>query len=166
MGNIFKVRGKIKLLPLIIISISPLLCGLSVLYLNRNAFLVYNMLDKPIFTFPPVVFISIWFVMYLLMGIAAYRIYMIRDQGTDIGNSVFFFLIQLLLSYLWFFIFFSYRLYGLAFIENKIMLIFSIITFTKFLRLDRIAAVLLIPHILWIIYVGVINFFIWMYNEM
>lgn len=166
MGNIFKVKGKIKLTPLIIISILPLLCGIFVIYLNRNAILVYNILDKPIFTPHPVIFLSIWAIMYILMGIATYRIYMIRDQGIDIGSSLFFFLMQLLLSYLWFFIFFSFRLYGLAFIENKIMLVFLIITFSKFLRYDRIAAVLLIPHIIWIMYVGVLNFFIWMNNEM
>ena len=149
-----------------IISNLPLIFGLLVLYLNRCAVIVYNMLDKPTFTSPLIIFASIWLIMYMLMGISAYRVYMIRDQGIDIGNSIFYFLIQLSLSYLWIFIFFSFRLYGLAFIVNKIMLIFLIITFNKFLRLDRIAAVLLIPHILWIIYVGVVNFFIWMNNEM
>jgi len=166
LGNIFRVKGKIKPIALMICSISPLLCGLFVLYLNRNAILVYNILDKPIFTPYPVVFIVIWSIMYILMGIAGYRVYMIRDQGIDIGSSLFFFFLQLILSYLWFFTFFSFRLYGIAFIENKIMLFFLLITFIKFIKLDRIAAVLLIPHIIWIVYIGIINFFIWMNNEM
>lgn len=164
--NIFRVKGKIKPIALIIFSTLPLLGALFVSYINRNAMQVYNVLEKPSFSPPPLVFMIIWFILYILMGIAAYRIYMIRELGGDIGDSLFFFFIQLLLNYLWFFIFFSFRLYGIAFIEAKIMLVLLIITFVKFLRIDKIAGILLIPLILWIMYANILNFLIWVNNEM
>ena len=64
---------------------------------------------------------------------------MIRDSGKDIGTSLFFYIIQLLLNYLWPVIFFSFRLYGMAFIELIVLFIFVGITFVKFIKLDKIA---------------------------
>ncbi|MGG7178564.1 TspO/MBR family protein [Clostridium paraputrificum] len=164
--NIFKVNGKVKILTLIGLTLLPLLGGLAIGYLTRNAAAVYMQLEKPIFAPPSWVYIIVWPIIYILMGLASYRIYMIRDQGKDVGTALFFYLIQLLLNFLWPIIFFSFRLYGLAFIELIILFIFIIITFVKFIKLDKIAGFLLIPYIIWTIFAGVLNFFLWMKNEM
>lgn len=166
MGKIFKVNGKIKVLPLIGLTLFPLLGGGVVGYLNMNSFGIYEKLDKPIFAPPSIVFIVVWAVLYLLMGFASYRIYMLRDQGKDVGTSLFFYITQLLLNYLWPFIFFTFRLYGLAFIELVILTIFVIITFIKFIKLDKIAGILFVPYILWVIFAGILNYYIWYKNEM
>ena len=166
MYNIFRVRGKIKFLPLVIFSILPLLCGLFVLYLNKNVIFVYNELDKPIFAMPLIFFISFWLILDVIMGVAAYRVYMIRNLCIDIYDSLFYYIIQIILNLLWLFIFFTFRLYAVAFLEAKIMLILLIITVVKFIRVDRIAAVLLFLQVLWIMYISVFNFFIWVANEM
>jgi tryptophan-rich sensory protein len=91
---------------------------------------------------------------------------MIRDSGKDIGTALFYYLIQLLLNYFWSFIFFSFRLYGLAFIELIILIVFIVITFIKFIKLDKAAGILLIPYIIWVSFAGVLNYFIWAKNEM
>ena len=116
MGKIFKVNGKFKIFPFIGLTILPLIGGGGIGYLIRNSINIYGKLDKPIFSPPSFVFIIVWTILYLLMGFASYRIYMIRDSGKDIGTSLFFYIIQLLLNYLWPVIFFSFRLYGMAFI--------------------------------------------------
>ena len=100
------------------------------------------------------------------MGFACYRIYMIRDSGENTGTALFYYIVQLLLNYFWYILFFGLRLYGLSFIELIILFIFEIITFIKFIKLDKIAGFLLIPYILWTIFGGVLNFFVWMKNEM
>lgn len=166
MKNIFKVNGKVKMLPLIGLTLLPILGGGLVGYLNRNSMEIYEKLDKPIFAPPAIVFLVVWVILYLLMGFSSYRIYMIRDGGKDVGTSLFLYIIQLLLNYLWPFIFFSFRLYGLAFIELIILSIFVIRTFIKFIKLDRIAGVCLIPYMIWIVFAGVLNYFIWVKNEM
>ena len=91
---------------------------------------------------------------------------MIRDGGKDIGTSLFFYIIQLLLNYLWPVIFFSFRLYGMAFIELIVLFIFVGITFVKFIKLDKIAGFLFIPYMAWLIFAGVLNYFVWWKNEM
>lgn len=166
MGKIFKVNGKFKLLPFIVLTILPVIGGGIIGYLIRNSVGIYEKLDKPIFAPPAITFVIVWGILYLLMGFASYRIYMIRDCGKDVGTSLFFYIIQLLLNYFWPVIFFSFRLYGLAFIELIVLLIFVIITFIKFIKLDKIAGFLLIPYILWIVFAGILNYYIWWKNEM
>lgn len=166
MGKIFKVNGQFKLLPLIGSILLPISGSLVVGYLNRNAMAIYSSLERPSFAPPGWIFMVVWPILYILMGISAYRIYMIRDQGKDVGKALFFYLIQLLLNFLWSFLFFSFRLYGLAFIELVILFIFVLITFIKFIKIDRVAGFLLIPYLLWIMFAGVLNFMIWVKNEM
>lgn len=166
MGKIFKVNGKFKIFPLIGSILLPLTGSLLVGYLTKNSMAIYSSLEKPIFAPPGWIFGIVWPVIYIMMGLAAYRIYMIRDQGRDIGRALFFYLVQLLLNLLWSFIFFSFRLYGLAFIELIILFVFVFITFIKFIKLDRIAGFLLIPYLLWLIFAGALNFIIWAKNEM
>ena len=166
MGKIFKVNGKFKIFPLIGSILLPLIGSLLVGYFTKNSIAIYNSLEKPIFAPPGWIFGVVWFVIYVLIGIAAYRIFMIRDQGIDIGSALFFYLVQLLLNFLWSFIFFSFRLYGLAFIELIILFIFVFITFIKFIKLDKIAGLLFIPYLFWLVFAGALNFMIWVKNEM
>lgn len=166
MKNILKVKGKVKVLPLIGLTLVPLLGGGGIAYIIRNSINVYSGLDKPVFAPPLIIFMVIWPILYLLMGFASYRIYMIREGGVNVGTSLFFYLIQLLLNYLWPLLFFSFRLYGLAFIELIILFIFVVITFIKFIKLDKISGFLLVPYLIALIFSGVLNYFIWAKNEM
>lgn len=69
-------------------------------------------------------------------------------------------------TFAWSIIFFHFKLYGLAFIELIILLIFIVITTIKFLKFDKIAGILMIPYIIWVSFAGVLNFFVWLLNEM
>lgn len=164
--NILKVNGRFKVVTLIIAILLPLAGGFIVGLLTNNSKVVYEGLIKDIFFPPPIIFPIVWTVLYVLMGIASYRIYMIRGEGKNIGSALFFYLVQLLLNFLWSFVFFSFRLYGLAFILLIVLFIFILITFVKFLKVDKIAGALLIPYILWVAFAGILNFYIWMMNEM
>ena len=166
MYNIFKVNGKVSLVHLFIFIILPVVIEAFILKLNSNALLVYNLLEKPFFAVPPLIFVIVWSIFDLLMGIAAYRIYMIRELGQDVGNALFYFIIQILFKILWIFIFFSFRLYGIAFFEAKVVLVFWLLTLTRFIKLDKIAAILFGIQIFILTYLSIFNFFIWVNNEM
>lgn len=166
MQSIFKVKGKFKLIPFLISIFIPISGAFLVSKTFGNAIHLYYELDRPIFAPPAMVFPIVWSTLYILMGFACYRIYMIRDTGENTGTALFYYIIQLLLNYFWYVLFFGLRLYGLSFIELIILFIFEIITFIKFIKLDKIAGLLLIPYILWSISGEVLNFFIWMKNEM
>ncbi|MBU3102652.1 TspO/MBR family protein [Clostridium gasigenes] len=164
--NIFKVNGEFKIIPLLINILIPVLGGFVVGYLNRNTIDTYEMLKKPFFTPTAIVFPIVWTMLYILMGIAAYRIFMRNKQGADDKGGYFFYLLQLMINFLWSFIFFTFRLYGISFIVLIILLVLILITFIKFIKVDKIAGLLLIPYLIWVAYAGVLNFFIWVLNEM
>lgn len=158
MSCIFKVKGKLKVAPLLLHGSLPVLFGSIIGYLNIKEIKIYCP--------TPVIFLVVWAIIYLCIGLSAYRIYMIKELGENINNALFYYYVQLLLSYLWHFIFFSLRLYGVGYIELGVLLIFLIITFIKFIRLDKIAGLLIVPYILWILFVGVIDVLIWIKREM
>lgn len=164
--NIFKVRREFKLIPLLINTLIPVLGGAVVGYLNSSTINTYETLKKPFFAPPDIVFPVVWTILYILMGIAAYRIFMRNKQGIDDKGGYFFYLVQLMINFLWSFIFFTFRLYGISFIVLVILLIFILITFIKFIKVDRLAGFLLIPYLIWVSFAGILNFLIWALNEM
>ena len=166
MINIFKVNGRVKVIPLIIALAIPLIGSGIVWYLTKNSVYLYSTLDIGVLAPPAWLFMVVWPILYFLMGISSYRIYMLREQGKDTGSALFFYAVQLLLNFLWSFIFFSFRLYAIAFIEIIILFIFVIITFIKFIKIDKIAGFLLVPYILWLTYASFLAFMVWLKNEM
>lgn len=166
MKNIFKVKGK-KNIPLLIIII-VIIEGLGFLsgYLGMPNKELYEALIKPSFSPPGWVFPIVWTILYFLMGLALYRVILVGKEGKDIKKALIYFGIQLVLNLLWTFIFFKFNLYGLAFIELLLMLVFILLTTFEFFKLDKIAGFLMIPYILWVSLAGILNLYIWVFNEM
>lgn len=164
--NIFKVNGKGSFRDLLKNILLPLLGGFFISYLTKGSMTAYNSLKKPVFTPPDIVFPIAWTILYLFMGIAAYRIYMNNKQGKKDNNAYFYYLIQLALNFLWSIVFFNLRLYGVSFILIIVLLVLIIITTVKFFKIDKIAGILMVPYILWVSYASLLTYFIWMYNEM
>ena len=162
-----KNKKSFKLIPFIVTLLIPLALGLFVYLFIPNMKTLYETLKKPFFALPSIAFPIAWTILYILMGIASYKVYIKKYENMDVSSALFVYAIQLLLNILWPFIFFSFRLYGLAFIELLILFIFVILTLIRFYQKSGIkAAVLLVPYLLWIIYAGTFNFYIWMLNEM
>lgn len=167
MSNKMQSKKSFKLIPFIAALLIPISLGLIVSLLIPNMKSLYESLEKPFFAPPSIVFPIAWTILYILMGIASYKVYIKKYENIDISSAIFVYEIQLLLNILWPIIFFSFRLYGLAFIELFILFIFVILTTVRFYRKSGIkTALLLAPYILWLIYAGVLNFYIWMLNEM
>lgn len=158
---------KIRIIPLIISIAIPLVIGFVSAKLIPNINSIYESLVKLPFFPPAIVFPIVWTVLYILMGIAAYKVWRLKDENIDVSSAIFVYAIQLLLNFLWTIIFFGFRLYGLAFLELILLIIFVILTIKRFYdKAGKGAAILLLPYLIWLIYAGVLNFFIWMLNEM
>lgn len=165
MRNILKVNGKINI-PLLIIIILTEGAGALSGFLGMSNRENYANLIKPAFSPPGWVFRVVWPILYLLMSIALYRILLLRKHGKDVTRGLVYYFIQFGLNLFWPIIFFRFNLYGLAFIELLTMLVFILLTTFEFARYDKISAYLLIPYILWVSFAGILNFSIWMFNEM
>ncbi|MEG1002653.1 MAG: TspO/MBR family protein [Clostridium sp.] len=166
MKNIFKVNGNFKLIPLIISLAIPLIGSFLVSIVTKDSMKLYGELNLPTFYPPGWIFGVVWPVLYILMGIAAYRIYMIKKYDNKSNGALVLYCIQLILNLAWPIIFFYFRLYGIAWIELAILILVLIVTFIKFFKLDKISGILLIPYILWCIFALYLNISIWMLNEM
>lgn len=164
--NIFKVDDRFNFGALLKNLALPLIGGILIGFFIKNSTSIYNGIKKPVFAPPPIVFPIVWTILYVLMGIAAYRIYMKNTTGINDDGAYFYYLVQLCINFLWPFVFFSFRLYGISFIILVTLLILVVLTTLKFRKVDKTAAYLMIPYILWLCYAGVLNYFVWVYNEM
>ncbi len=118
----------------------------------------YVSLVKPSFNPPSWVFGPVWTILYLMMGIALYLVW--KRKAKDKLPAYTFFGVQLFLNALWSVFFFGLRMPLLALIEIIFLWAAIIMTIVYFYRIDKKAAYLLIPYILWVSFAAVLNFFI------
>lgn len=164
--EIFCVNGKFEFIGLLKNIMMPVIGSLIVGFVTKNSMSIYDVLKKSSLTPPNLVFRIVWIALYILMGIAAYRIYMNNKQGKNDHGGYFNYLVQLLISFLWAIIFFNLRLYGISFILICILLLLIVITTVKFFKDDKIAGALMIPYILWVVFATYLSLYIWIFNEM
>lgn len=123
----------------------------------------YPTLAKPSFNPPNAVFGPVWTVLYVLMAVAGWRIWRAVDWDTARGPLAMFAL-QLALNLSWSVAFFGLRSIPLAFAIIVALDLVVTATALAFRRIDRGAAVLLLPYLAWIVFATVLNFAIWRLN--
>jgi benzodiazapine receptor len=124
----------------------------------------YPALVKPSFT-PPGFYIGlIWIALFTLMGISLFLIWRETTGNLAARIALYFFAAQLIVNVLWSMAFFSLRspISGLVVIAFLWVLI--IITIIKFWLINRSAALLLIPYIIWVNFAAYLNYTIWRLN--
>jgi len=124
----------------------------------------YESLVKPPLTPPNWLFGPAWTALYVLMGVAFYRI-LRRDPATPgRGRAITLFAAQLLLNASWSFAFFAAHspLAGLAVILPLEALIVA--TLLAFWRIDRTAGACLIPYAAWVAFATWLNAGTWFLN--
>ncbi len=124
----------------------------------------YPTLVKPSFT-PPGFYIGlIWIVLFTLMGISLFLIWMETPGNLEARIALSFFAAQLIVNILWSVAFFGlrYPIGGLVIIAFLWVLI--LITIIKFWPINRTAALLLIPYIIWVSIAAYLNYTIWRLN--
>ena len=124
----------------------------------------YPTLNKPSFNPPNWLFAPVWTSLYILIGIAAYLIWVKRNQITHFPRTVAIYLIQLILNLAWSFIFFYLHEIGFALAEIILLLIIIIVNAITFYKIDRWAGFLFIPYILWVSFASFLTYNIFMLN--
>lgn len=159
------LKKPFNLLSLIIAILIPLAVGFLSSFLSRSGMEAYQSLIKPAFSPPGWIFAPVWTVLYILMGIASYRIWRLGPENPEVRSALKSYAMQLALNFLWSILFFGLGLRFLAFIDIILLLIFILITTIQFYRLDKPAAYLMIPYILWVSFAAVLNYTIWQLNR-
>ncbi|MEK7626823.1 MAG: TspO/MBR family protein [Patescibacteria group bacterium] len=124
----------------------------------------YTELIKPVINPPGWIFGPVWTALYLLMGVAAYLIWMKGWENKEVRAALGVFGIQLMLNAAWSVVFFGLQSPGSALIE-LISLWFAILaTIIAFSKISRQAAWLLVPYIVWVTFAAYLNWSIWLLN--
>lgn len=123
----------------------------------------YQALQKPPFNPPDWIFAPVWTVLFILMGIAAWRVW--RRAGFAAGrNALTVFAVQLGLNLAWSFLFFGLQRVGLALFEIIILLLAIVVNTILFWQIDRFAGALFVPYVLWSTYAMILNISLWLLN--
>ncbi len=125
----------------------------------------YNSLEKPSFNPPNWVFGPVWTTLYTLMGISAYLVWRQGIHNPQVKTALIIFGVQLFLNAIWSPIFFGLRALFFALVVIIILWIAIFLTILAFYKISTIAAVLLIPYILWISLATILNYSIWVLNS-
>ncbi len=118
----------------------------------------YASLTKPSWNPPNFVFGPVWSTLYTLMAIAAWLVW--RRGGPDGANvrvPLAWFLLQLALNALWSWLFFGWHRVGLAFVEVLMLWLAILATILSFRRVSSLAAILLVPYLLWVTFASTLN---------
>ncbi|UCG56494.1 MAG: tryptophan-rich sensory protein [Phycisphaerales bacterium] len=125
----------------------------------------YANLNKPVFTPPNWLFGPVWTGLYVLMALSAALVW---SKGLDkpaVRIALALFVVQLILNGLWTPLFFGLKMPLVAFVEIVLLWIAIVLTVAAFARVATIAALLLLPYILWTSFAAVLNFSIWLLNR-
>ena len=118
---------------------------------------------KPALTPPGWLFPVVWTILYTLMGISSARIWLApestaRDKGLNLYAT------QLIVNFFWSLIFFNAQAFGFATIWLILLIALVVLMINQFNKVNRRAALLQIPYLLWILFALYLNIGVWKLN--
>jgi benzodiazapine receptor len=125
----------------------------------------YNLLKKPSFTPPRWLFAPVWTLLYIMIGYSAYLMWLKRDDSVIFNKARTVYVMQLLCNFMWSYIFFKMHnpLGGMLIIFFLWVLIITCIAY--FRHIDKKAAWLLVPYLVWVTFAGILNLSILLLNS-
>ena len=124
----------------------------------------YVTLEKPTFAPPNWIFGPVSITLYFLMGLSLYIVW--KDELKSKTRNAFFvvFGIQLILNALWSFLFFGLRSPFLGLLDIILLDIMVIVTIIYAKSISKLAIILLIPYLIWIVFASFLNYVIFLVN--
>ncbi len=150
---------KIKMYALAIII--PLALGGIVGFITSGS-MDYDVLRQPALSPPGFLFPIVWTILYILMGVS---FGLLMDKGVLDDNAKWIYYIQLFVNLVWPILFFTLKWRLLAFIWI-IVLDFLVLTMVvKFYGKDKIAGLLQIPYLAWVLFATYLNLGVYLLNR-
>ena len=120
----------------------------------------YAALAKPWFNPPNWIFGPVWGALYILIGVAGWRIWMRARRGL----AMTLWCVQLGLNFLWSPLFFAAHRIDLALGVIVLMLVTILAFIATAWRVDRLAGLLFVPYAIWVAFATLLNAAILMLN--
>jgi translocator protein len=116
----------------------------------------YFALTQPLFNPPPWLFAPVWTILYVVMGVAAWRVWCLPGS-TARTAALRRFAFQLALNAAWTPVFFGLHSIGGALVVIALLALAIMIVIRHFHALDRSAAWLLGPYLAWVVFAATLN---------
>ncbi|MDG5798998.1 tryptophan-rich sensory protein [Marinilabiliaceae bacterium ANBcel2] len=116
----------------------------------------YSTLNSPFFSPPNWIFSPVWTFLYIIMGISLFIIWR-EPVSIKRNKAIAVFIAQMALNFAWSFIFFYFKMIGIALIEIILLWITILIMLYHFYKVKPIAAYMNIPYILWVTFAAILN---------
>uniref|UniRef100_B0T379 TspO and MBR like protein n=1 Tax=Caulobacter sp. (strain K31) TaxID=366602 RepID=B0T379_CAUSK len=124
----------------------------------------YAGLNKPAFNPPNAVFAPVWTTLYVVMALAAWRVWRAEPAGARRRSAMILYAVQLTLNLAWSLIFFGLRQPAVALAEVVVLLIAILATTAAFWRIDRTASLMMLPYAAWTVFASALTLEIWRLN--
>ena len=115
-------------------------------------------IEKPWFYPPEILFPIVWTALFTLMGVALFLIVRSDERGSAFSLALLAFAIQFGLNLSWTPFFFGLQRPDLGFLIILLLWLAIVGTIILFLRISRIAGLLLVPYLLWVSFATVLNY--------
>ena len=124
----------------------------------------FQSLTLPWFYPPTWAFGVVWTLLFTLIGIAAYLVFRAGVDRSDVRIALGLFGLQMVVNVAWSPAFFEFQAPGLALGVIGMLWLLIVATIWAFRRVDRRAAGLLVPYLVWVSFAAVLNGSIWLLN--
>ena len=132
----------------------PVISGFIV-GLISSSYTNYSELTLPSFAPPGILFPIVWTILYTLMGISSYLVDETKSYAKRKALSIY--KLQLVINLLWSIIFFVFNLKTFAFIWIILLIIAVVSMIKNFYNVSKIAGILQIPYLLWLVFASILN---------
>ena len=126
-----------------------------------SGYMNYSSLIQPSFAPPAILFPIVWTILYTLMGVS-YGILKSNNLTDDKINTIYY--SQLFVNLLWpiFFFVFEWRLF--SFIWILLLIVLVMIMIKEFYAKNKVAGLLQIPYLIWLVFASFLNLAIYLLN--
>ncbi len=125
----------------------------------------YAGLNKPPFNPPNWIFGPVWSTLYILMGFSAGRVWEASRSRPEARPALRTFFVLLCVNALWSPLFFLLHRPDLALWDILAYLVLLVIWIRQLRVVDKMEAILQLPHLLWVSFATVLNASIWWLNK-
>lgn len=122
---------------------------------NTSMDVWYQSLSKSSLNPPGYVFGIVWPILYVLMGISAYRTFELTKR---------LFCIQVIFNTGWSWLFFAFQMPVIALLNIWLLIFLNVVIVKIMYKADKFSGIIYIPYVLWLLFASYLNLFIVLNN--
>jgi len=143
----------------------PVIVGVIAGLITQNSMEMFATVEKPPLAPPAWLFPVIWTILYILMGISSYIVLTSGARQEEINNAIKLYVYQLAVNFLWPTFFFNFEWYLFSFLWLLILWVLVFLMIRNFYEINKMAAYLNVPYLVWLTFAGYLNAGIWLLNR-